>query len=153
MTKEKLIQYINKGFLQQKIANTENVGRTVVKGWLKKFNLTTKRTDLNKKYSKMTESEKAQAQKTAKALRASKRKNERRRSFIEKLGGCCEICGYSEIIDILEFHHNNPTEKEFTISDDNMHLSNEILDSEIQKCSLLCPTCHREEYYKIRDSS
>lgn len=47
----------------------------------------------------------------------------------------------------LEFHHINPDEKEFQI--DMRHFSNnslEKLQTELDKCILLCANCHREEH-------
>ena len=34
---------------------------------------------------------------------------------IKLLGGKCSICGYDRCIDALEFHHENPQEKEFKL--------------------------------------
>ena len=34
---------------------------------------------------------------------------------IKLLGGRCSICGYNKCIDALEFHHENPNEKEFKL--------------------------------------
>ena len=34
---------------------------------------------------------------------------------IKLLGGKCSICGYHKCIDALEFHHENPNEKEFKL--------------------------------------
>jgi hypothetical protein len=31
-------------------------------------------------------------------------------------GGECSICGYNKCVAALEFHHLNPSEKDFTIS-------------------------------------
>ena len=47
----------------------------------------------------------------------------------------------------LEFHHKNPDEKEFQI--DMRHFSNnslEKLQTELDKCILLCANCHRETH-------
>lgn len=62
--------------------------------------------------------------------------------MIEYKGGKCEICGYNKNISALEFHHLNPEEKEFTISD-TKH-SWEDTQKELDKCILLCANCHRE---------
>lgn len=62
-------------------------------------------------------------------------------------GGKCEKCGYNKDINALDFHHIEPSEKEFTIS---AHFTKpwEKLKKEIDKCSLLCANCHREEHTK-----
>ena len=67
--------------------------------------------------------------------------------LVEYKGGKCEICGYDKCVDALEFHHLNPDEKEFGLSNvDTRALS--ILKKEADKCILICSNCHREIHYK-----
>lgn len=40
----------------------------------------------------------------------------------EARGGKCIKCGYNRCIKALEFHHINPTQKDFTISNDHFRL-------------------------------
>ena len=63
-------------------------------------------------------------------------------------GGKCEKCGYDKCEGALQFHHRNPVEKEFTISDI-VPGSKSIEDcyKELDKCSLLCANCHAEEHW------
>ena len=56
---------------------------------------------------------------------------------IKLLEGKCSICGYNKCIDALEFHHKNPTEKEFKLSAGNTMTWKEFKE-EAQKCILLC---------------
>lgn len=56
----------------------------------------------------------------------------------------CQVCGENDIV-CLDFHHNNPDEKEYNIS----HMvsrgySKERIMKEINKCSVLCANCHRK---------
>ena len=60
----------------------------------------------------------------------------------EFLGGKCQRCGYNKCISALEFHHTDPTKKEFTISNDHFKLK-EVM-KEIKKCILICSNCHKE---------
>jgi len=75
---------------------------------------------------------------------------ERRRLVKEKaveyLGGSCKICGYNKCIGSLDFHHNNPKEKEINYSLFKT-IFNKRLTDELDKCSLLCSNCHRELHY------
>ena len=57
-------------------------------------------------------------------------------------GGRCEKCGYNTCLGALEFHHIDPTQKDFTISNDHFRLEEAIEES--KKCILLCANCHRE---------
>ena len=77
--------------------------------------------------------------------------NNSRKRLKEKLvaykGGKCEVCGYDKCITALEFHHLDPTEKEFGIGGKNV-LSFEKCKKEVDKCILVCANCHREIHYK-----
>ena len=70
----------------------------------------------------------------------------RRGDFLAKIklqrGGKCERCGYNTCIKALEFHHLDPTQKDFTISNDHFKLKEAVKES--KKCILICANCHRE---------
>jgi hypothetical protein len=68
---------------------------------------------------------------------------------IEYLGGKCQSCGYSRYYGALEFHHLDPLEKEFTISQ-RKFCSLEKIKKELDKCVLVCSVCHREIEAGIR---
>lgn len=67
-----------------------------------------------------------------------------KQELIDYKGGKCEICGYNKNIAALEFHHINPEEKDFSISDSNIYKNLEVLKREVDKCMLVCANCHRE---------
>lgn len=60
---------------------------------------------------------------------------------------CC-ICGYNKCDAALEFHHRDPSKKDFIISDNNMSLNWPIIQQELDKCDLVCANCHREIHMK-----
>lgn len=64
-------------------------------------------------------------------------------------GGSCVKCGYNKCIAALEFHHRDPTQKEFQISK-RWSMTDEAVKKEIDKCDLLCANCHREVHYEMR---
>lgn len=68
--------------------------------------------------------------------------------LIQKRGGKCEKCGYNKNISALEFHHLDPSKKEFTLDSRNLerHSDEEIL-KEFDKCVLLCANCHAEHHH------
>lgn len=83
-------------------------------------------------------------------------KVKRRRRKIKILGviykgGRCEICGYDKCFEALEFHHLDPTKKEFTIASKCNHAWKTI-KRELDKCQLVCSCCHREIHI-VRDGS
>ncbi|MDT7542376.1 MAG: hypothetical protein QOE33_2280 [Acidobacteriota bacterium] len=59
--------------------------------------------------------------------------------------GCrCQVCGYEHCIEALEFHHLDPKQKDFGISNKGYTRSWEKVKKEVDKCILLCANCHRE---------
>ena len=67
--------------------------------------------------------------------------------LIEYKGGKCEKCGYKKSTWALEFHHKDPSEKDFGISGKSW--SFERLKKEVDKCILVCSNCHHEIHEKI----
>ena len=60
-------------------------------------------------------------------------------------GGCCIKCGYCKILSAMEFHHRNPLEKDFQIGGNHTRKWTSI-QTELDKCDLLCANCHRETH-------
>jgi len=73
-----------------------------------------------------------------------------KRSCIEYKGGKCESCGYDKYDGALEFHHKDPGKKDFTIANARLTSFSEKVKEELDKCSILCSNCHREEHAKIK---
>lgn len=63
-------------------------------------------------------------------------------------GGHCKHCGYDKHYGALEFHHNNPKEKDFVWTKLRLKSWDKITN-EIDKCTLLCANCHREEHHRL----
>lgn len=74
-----------------------------------------------------------------------KHRKETKLRAIEYKGGCCNNCGYDKCVAALEFHHLDPSQKDFAISSG--HLSWEKVKTELDKCIMLCSNCHREVHY------
>lgn len=69
----------------------------------------------------------------------------------EKRGGKCIRCGYDKCMSALEFHHLDPNQKDFTISNDKFKLQEVVKES--KKCILICSNCHKEVHAGIWDIS
>ena len=69
------------------------------------------------------------------------------------LGGSCIRCGYNKCIDALEFHHRDPSVKDFQIAGGGNYRSLENLKAELDKCDLLCANCHREVHSEQRQGN
>jgi hypothetical protein len=74
---------------------------------------------------------------------------EKRIKAINLLGGKCSKCSYDKYTGALQFHHVNPSEKDFGLSKDAFTKSWETIQKEIEKCILLCGNCHAEEEHKL----
>ena len=68
-----------------------------------------------------------------------RRKKQRKQECREYLGGKCVGCGATEN---LQFDHIDRTQKSFIISS-NVTMNWDKLTEELDKCQLLCDTCHR----------
>ena len=73
-----------------------------------------------------------------------------KKRIVELMGGKCEKCGYNKCLDALEFHHKDPSQKEFQICSSGGCASFERTLEEAKKCQLLCANCHREEHWRQR---
>lgn len=166
---------INNGFSQRKIAAELGVGQTSVKYWIKKHGLKTQHTDREmSSFEEITERgsrccTKCKIEKPISEFYISRGKSRTRYAGIckecqrltmrrvlrdgsikhelaDKLGGKCIICGYDRCLRALDFHHRDPHEKEYTMSDlvSWGKLNKERAELELSKCVLLCANCHRE---------
>lgn len=57
-------------------------------------------------------------------------------------GGKCCRCGYDRCVRALDFHHVDPSKKDFAVS--RVSKSWAVIKAELDKCILLCSNCHRE---------
>jgi len=104
-----------------------------------------KRTNLEPKYRRnLTKNERDP--------RTTYRKNKLR--ALQILGNKCSVCDYSRCTSALEFHHENPSEKEFNIAQLlGIRMSFKKISTELSKCVLLCSNCHREIHSKLPPTS
>ena len=63
---------------------------------------------------------------------------------VEYKGGKCVICNYTTYNGSLHFHHIDPTQKDFSISQFKSYKFGKIVTDELDKCVLLCANCHGE---------
>jgi predicted HNH restriction endonuclease len=79
-------------------------------------------------------------------IAVQKRREKVRLMAVSYKGGRCQVCGYERCIEALEFHHLDPSQKDFGISYKGYTRSWEKVKEEIAKCILLCANCHREAH-------
>jgi transposase/5-methylcytosine-specific restriction endonuclease McrA len=64
--------------------------------------------------------------------------------LVEEAGGRCCVCGYDRYVGALQFHHVDPDDKLYEVSQYGVTLSVEAARAEATKCVLLCANCHAE---------
>ena len=79
----------------------------------------------------------------------NRRLRQRAKKFIEetKLHLKCAKCSENHIA-CLEFHHNDPSKKEFNVSALRDTWSLERIKEEMEKCTVLCSNCHKKLHYE-----
>lgn len=78
-----------------------------------------------------------------------KERSKRKKELVDLKGGKCIHCGYNRCINVLSFHHRDPSQKTFSLSKNVIWKIpwNELL-TEIEKCDLVCMNCHGEIHAK-----
>ena len=68
-----------------------------------------------------------------------------KKKAIEAFGGKCIVCAYDKCDKALDFHHLDPSKKDFSIGQvtESPVAITKIAD-ELEKCVMLCANCHRE---------
>lgn len=67
----------------------------------------------------------------------------------EEFGGKCSKCGYDKCMDALQFHHVDPTKKEFALGQGRGFNIDRIRE-ELKKCIMVCSNCHIEMHYNMK---
>ena len=73
-----------------------------------------------------------------------KRRRAVKRILIEEAGGACQLCGYDRVPAALQFHHLDPSQKAFELSQRGAAIALDAARAEVAKCVLLCANCHAE---------
>lgn len=80
----------------------------------------------------------------------AKRRRKIREMAVAYKGGSCQSCGYNKCLEALEFHHLDPNQKDFAISQYGHCRSWERVQKELDKCVMLCANCHREIHAQMQ---
>jgi 5-methylcytosine-specific restriction endonuclease McrA len=87
--------------------------------------------------------------KKCRVVAVQKRRDVLKIKAVEYKGGKCERCGYSKYVGALDFHHVDPSQKDFAIASKGYTRSWEKVINELDKCIMLCSNCHREVHNGI----
>lgn len=166
MDKGKLTNLVEEGRSIRQIASVVNLSPTTIRYWLKKYGLKTKsnyfvegdeggrlcgrcgeKKEREQFYREGKNSNRPQGYcKTCSNKYTIERQRRIKRSLLDYKGGKCEKCGYKKCDAALEFHHKDPTKKDFHISKYKNKEFNKTIKKELDKCMLLCANCHREAH-------
>ena len=171
MDKQILEMLISQRKSNHTIAKELNKSQTTIRYWLKKYGLKTQvytetindkkictKCALNKPITdyyfkdKTTNSLHSEC-KLCFNSRVTKQFRNLKAQCIEYKGSKCQICSYERYQGALEFHHLDPNEKDFAISEANSRVFNNTIKEELDKCILLCSNCHREVHGGVVSTS
>ena len=79
----------------------------------------------------------------------SRRRRQVKMKAVEYMGGKCAHCGERHPSCVYDFHHTDPTQKDFGISTKGHCRSWDSIVSELDKCVMLCANCHRIEHDRL----
>lgn len=65
---------------------------------------------------------------------------------VEYKGGRCEECGIVDRNCIYDFHHRDPSQKDFSMGNVKSLKWSVAIQNELDKCLLLCSNCHRKRH-------
>lgn len=82
--------------------------------------------------------------------RVDKRRKDLKLMAIKYKGGSCKICDYNKCNRALGFHHEDPTQKDFGISEKGYTRSWEKIKEELDKCIMVCANCHAEIHEELK---
>lgn len=76
----------------------------------------------------------------------AERRITQKKEAVDYLGGKCLDCGLKdEVVAVYDFHHLDPTKKDFSLGKAKT-LSFAKIKPELDKCVLLCANCHRRRH-------
>lgn len=155
-----LAALVDQGLSVREIANEIGMSSATVRHWLRRYDTKTQRArqprsaESGERFLAIcsTHGETVFQVRADGARRCLKFRSEavmRRRRLVKdtlvaEAGGRCILCGYDRYYGALEFHHVDPSTKEFSVGAAGVTRSLERARAEARKCVLLCATCHAE---------
>lgn len=169
MERQELETYVNMGLSLAGISAKCGKSKTSIRHWLNKHQLTTnkkitqlgsifvgkicKRCDTHKPpsdfYLRRDGTNLSPYCKPCSVDQTTERQRKLKMDAVAYKGGCCNVCKYDKCINALEFHHIDPSQKDFTISQVKSYKFDDKLKKELDKCTLLCSNCHRETHFLL----
>jgi hypothetical protein len=83
-----------------------------------------------------------------KNIKTAKEGLEKKQKAIDYLGGKCVDCKGIFPSSVFDFHHLDPSKKEFNLGNILRRKDFEFIEKELSKCVLLCANCHRIRHFE-----
>lgn len=160
VAKEDLERFLAAGLSLREIARRMDRSLATIRHWMRKYELKapphrhegprdgSRETRLNCRRHGRTdfvlEGRGSYRCKQCRVERVSRRRRNVKRILVEEAGGKCLICGYDRCEQVLQFHHLDPSKKEFDLGRIGVTRSLASARTEARKCVLLCGNCHAE---------
>jgi len=172
MKKEEIEKMINEGMSLNQISRETGKSLTTVRYWVKKYELRSSHLQfkfLTKKeigherkcpkcqnilpstefYKKRGIDHASTYCKICTTEQSLNRMQRLKKQMVDYKGGSCMICGYKKYMGALEFHHLDPTQKDFNLAHMKKYTFDDKVKKELDKCVLVCSNCHREIHGKV----
>jgi transposase len=163
LRREQLLPLVEQGLSLQEIANRLERSVTTVVKWMRRYDLKTRRARLwalpdgerppvitrecathgFTKYARTGSGGHYRCLR-CRSERVAQRRRDVKAILVREAGGSCQLCGYNRWLGALQFHHVDPSQKEFHIALRGVARSLERVRAEARKCVLLCANCHAE---------
>jgi transposase len=162
---DRLAELVERGASIQEMGDEFGAGRSTIRYWLRKLGLETERS------ARLRETRAACEEGVRRAYfrcrkhghtaffarpeggfrcgrcsseAVSKRRRSLKRKLVEEAGGRCALCGFDDHPAALQFHHLDPSNKSFHLSEGGLSRGIAQSRAEAEKCVLLCANCHAQ---------
>lgn len=91
------------------------------------------------------------ASRKSRSEQENKKNRDRKKTLVEMFHRICHDCGGVFPDCVYDFHHKEPSQKDFKIS--YFRVLDDRLFSELKKCIMVCSNCHRIRHWDISDKT
>ena len=82
-------------------------------------------------------------------FKARQRYKQVKQRLIDLNGGKCMDCGNEYPSQVYDFHHRDPSQKEFALYLTKLSKPWDVVKAEADKCDMLCANCHRIRHIQL----
>jgi transposase-like protein len=166
ITRETLASLVSEGLSTRQIASRLALSQSAVRHWLRRHGLNTERAARRRSIELRISADSAEVATAVcprhgttqfrrrpdggwrclrcRADAVTARRRAVKSALVADAGGACAMCGYDRSLAALQFHHVDPSGKDFHIAQRGIARSLSAARDEAAKCVLLCANCHAE---------